>query len=47
MAYMLEDFLALYRYKEKMSEQYPMPQDARYYMNIELMNIVFSLVDYV
>ena len=42
MAYMLEDFLALYRYKEKMSEQHPMPQDARYYMNIELMNIVFS-----
>ena len=25
-----------------MSEQHLMPQDARYYMNIELMNIVFS-----
>lgn len=42
MAYMLEDFLALYRNKEKLIEQYPMPQDARYYMNIELMNVVFS-----
>ena len=42
MAYMLDDFLALYRKKEEMIKQYPMPQDARYYMNIELMNIVFS-----
>lgn len=42
MSYMLDDFIALYREKRKLVEKYLMPQDALHYMNIELMNIVFS-----
>lgn len=37
--YMMEDFLKLYRYKKQFIIQYPMPQDAGYYMNVELLNI--------
>ena len=42
MPYMLEDFLALYQYKEKMAVCYPMPYDVAKLMNIELVNIVKS-----
>ncbi|WP_331497996.1 glycosyltransferase family 2 protein [Mediterraneibacter glycyrrhizinilyticus] len=42
MPYMLEDFLALYQYKEKMAVRYPMPYDVAKLMNIELVNIVRS-----
>ena len=42
MPYMLEDFLALYQYKEKMAARYPMPYDVAKLMNIELVNIVKS-----
>lgn len=42
MPYMLEDFLALYQYKEKMAARYPMPYDVAKLMNIELVNIVRS-----
>lgn len=42
MPYMLEDFLALYQYKEKMAVRYPMPFDVAKLMNIELVNIVRS-----
>lgn len=42
MPYMLEDFLALYQYKEKMAARYPMPFDVARLMNIELINIARS-----
>ena len=42
MPYMLEDFLALYRYKAKMAVRYPMPYNVDELMNIELVNIVRS-----
>ena len=42
MPYMLEDFLALYRFKTEMSQKYPMPQDAEYYMAIEMLNVLMT-----
>lgn len=42
MPYMLEDFLALYQYKEKMAARYPMPYDVEKLLDIELVNIVRS-----
>lgn len=39
---MLNDFLALYDNKVKLIYEYDMPQDAMFYINIELMNIVIS-----
>lgn len=42
MPYMLEDFLALYRFKTQMWKEHPMPQDAEYYMAIELLNILMT-----
>ena len=42
MSYMLDDFLALYQYKEKMAAYYPMPFDVAKLMNIELINIARS-----
>lgn len=42
MPYMLEDFLALYQYKEKMAACYPIPFDMARLMNIELINIARS-----
>lgn len=39
---MLENFLALYNNKKELSHKYEMPQDAELYINIELMNVVFS-----
>lgn len=40
--HMLDDWLALYRYKGQFAERYPMPQDTRKLMDIELCNMVFS-----
>lgn len=40
--HMLDDWLALYRYKEQFAERYPMPQDTKKLMDIELCNMVFS-----
>lgn len=42
MPYILDDFLALYRYKEKIAARYLMPFDVAKLMNIELVNIVRS-----
>lgn len=36
----LADFLALYTYKKQFVNKYVMPQDAKYLMNVELMNIL-------
>lgn len=38
MPYMMEDFASLYSYKQQFAEKYPMPQDAQFYMDVELMN---------
>lgn len=38
MPYMMDDFARLYSYKQQFAETYPMPQDARFYMDVELMN---------
>ena len=42
MPYMLDDFLALYRFKTEMRKEHPMPQDAEYYMAIEMLNILMT-----
>lgn len=42
MPYMLDDFLALYNNKIKLIHEYAMLQDAMFYTNIELMNILVS-----
>ena len=39
---MLDDWLALYRYKGQFAERYPMPQDTKKLMDIELCNMVFT-----
>lgn len=41
-AEMLEDFLALYRLKSELINEIKMPQDAEYFINAELMNIIIS-----
>lgn len=45
MPYMLDDFLSLYRFKQKMAQRYPMPQNAEYFMAVELKNIVLSWLE--
>ena len=42
MPYMLDDFLALYRFKTEMRKRYSMPQDAEYYMAIEMLNVLMT-----
>lgn len=42
MPYMLEDFLLLYRFKQKMSREYPMPQRVEYLMAVEMSNVLIS-----
>lgn len=42
MPYMLDDFLALYRFKTEMRNKHPMPQDAEYYMAIEMLNVLMT-----
>ena len=42
MPYMLDDFLALYRFKTDMRKKHPMPQDAEYYMAIEMLNVLMT-----
>lgn len=42
MPYMLDDFLRLYRFKTEMRQKHPMPQDAEYFMAIELLNILMT-----
>lgn len=42
MPYMLDDFLALYRFKTEMRNMYPMPQDAEYYMAVEMLNVLMT-----
>lgn len=39
---MLDEFLALYRFKSMMCQRYPIPQDAEYYMAVEMLNILNS-----
>ena len=38
MPYMMDDFASVYTYKQHFAEKYPMPQDAQFYMDVELMN---------
>lgn len=45
MPYMLDDFLALYRMKKQMAIEHPMPQNAEYYMAIEMKNIVLTWLE--
>ena len=40
--HMFDDWLALYRYKSVFALRYPMPQDIRRLMDIELCNMVFT-----
>lgn len=40
--HMLDDWLSLYQYKGQFAEKYPMPQDTKKLMDIELCNMVFS-----
>lgn len=42
MPYMLNDFLVLYQTKMELIKEYQMPQDAKYFTNVELMNVIFS-----
>ena len=42
MPYMLDDFLALYRFKTEMRQKHPIPQDAEYYMAIEMLNVLMT-----
>lgn len=42
MPYMLDDFWALYRFKTEMRKKYPMPQDAEYYMAVEMLNVLMT-----
>lgn len=42
MPYMLDDFLALYRFKTEMRKKHPMPQDAAYYMAVEMLNVLMT-----
>ena len=42
MPYMLEDFISLYREKQILMKKYPMPQNAQFYIDVELMNVVVS-----
>lgn len=42
MPYMMDDFASLYSYKQQFAEKYPMPQDAQFYMDVELMNVTKS-----
>ena len=44
MPHMLEDFLALYRYKVQLMQQYNMNSDVKDLLDIELMNIVASFL---
>lgn len=39
---LLDDFLALYRYKMKAAQAYEVPQDLRYLSDIELCNVAFT-----
>ena len=45
MPFMLEDFLSLYRFKKEMAEKYPMPQNADYFMAVEMKNILLSWLE--
>lgn len=38
MPYMMDDFASLYTYKQQFADKYSMPQDAQFYMDVELMN---------
>lgn len=42
MPYMLDDFLRLYRFKTEMRQNHPMPQDAEYFMAVELLNVLMT-----
>ena len=42
MPYMLDDFISLYKEKNVLIKKYPIPQNAKYFMDIELMNVVVS-----
>lgn len=42
MPYMLDDFLALYRFKTEMRKKHPMPQDSEYYMAVEMLNVLMT-----
>lgn len=45
MPHMLDDFLSLYRFKKEMAEKYPMPQNADYFMAVEMKNILLSWLE--
>lgn len=42
---MLNDFLHLYHFKQKMAQRYPMPQNVEYLMAVEMKNIVLSWLE--
>lgn len=42
MSFMMDDFAKLYTYKQPFIKWYRMPQDAQYYMDVELMNVTKS-----
>lgn len=45
MPYMLDDFLRLYCFKKVMAARHPMPQNADYYMAVELKNIIITWLE--
>lgn len=42
MPWMFDDFISLYKNKRILAEKYTMPQDAIYYINVEIMNVVIT-----
>lgn len=45
MPHMLDDFLALYRFKREMAREYPMPQNAEYLMAVEMKNVLLTWLE--
>lgn len=45
MPHMLDDFLSLYRFKQEMAKEHTMPQNADYFMSVEMKNIVLSWLE--
>lgn len=45
MPHMMDVFLSLYRFKQKMAREYPMPQNAEYLMSVEMKNILLAWLE--
>lgn len=45
MPFMLEDFLSLYKFKKEMMILHPMPQNAEYFISVEMKNIIMTWLE--